>query len=103
MDGQRTDAIKFLLGELRPSEVVSEAKKKQVDDHETNMVVYIPHTMLVFTLVFTFTMLTSSKFSFSTFFLCLLSFGMIYVLFKLMVANSKEFVNFPTLFEIKRK
>ena len=56
---------------------------------------YIPHVMLVFVILLALTLIFSSRLSFSTIMFCLICIGIIYCLFKLMIKNCQEFVNYP--------
>ena len=97
-DGDRTDGIKFFLGELTTSDLIkAQVTKNQLMEADRNMVSLIPLIMLVF-LVFIAFILLSSLSLLSTVFLCLFSIAIIYGLFKAMIAYSEEFVNYPASF-----
>ena len=96
-DGDRTDGIKFFLGELTTSDLIqAQVTKNQLLEADRNMVCHIPKVMLGFLVFIAFILLSSSRLSLSTVFLCLFSIAIIYGLFKLMIVYSQEFVNYPT-------
>jgi len=94
-DGQRTDGIKFFLGELTTSDVIhDETAKRSSLEGDRSLISYIPHVMAVFVILIAFTLLSSSSII-NTFMVCSVSILIIYGLFKLMINNCHEFVNYP--------
>lgn len=100
-DGQRTDGIKFFLGELTTSDLIKDESAKR-QETEKSLMSYIPHVMLVFVILLALTLIFSSRLSFSTIMFCLICIGIIYCLFKLMIKNCQEFVNYPVGYQISR-
>eukprot|EP00093_Oithona_nana_P000001 00001.XXX_890_156_1 [CDS] Oithona nana genome sequencing. len=100
-DGQRTDGVKFLLGELSPRDVLSVQTLQH--DQEPSMISYLPHIMMTILGVLVMTLMLSPRLSFSTIIFCGFCGILLYLFFRLMISNSDQFVNFPSLFLLNRR
>lgn len=100
-DGQRTDGVKFLLGELSPGDVLSVQTLQH--DQEPSMISYLPHIMMTILGVLVMTLMLSPRLSFSTIIFCGFCGILLYLFFRLMISNSDQFVNFPSLFLLNRR
>ena len=100
-DGQRTDGVKFLLGELSPRDVLSVQTLQH--DQEPSMISYLPHIMMTILGVLVMTLMLSPRLPFSTIIFCGFCGILLYLFFRLMISNSDQFVNFPSLFLLNRR
>jgi len=100
-DGQRTDGVKFLLGELSPRDVLSVQTLQH--DQEPSMISYLPHIMMTILGVLVMTLMLSPRLSFSTIIFCGFCGILLYLFSRLMISNSDQFVNFPSLFLLNRR
>merc|ERR1711860_159830 len=99
--GVRTDGVKFLLGELSPRDVLSVQTLQH--DQEPSMISYLPHIMMTILGVLVMTLKLSPRLSFSTIIFCGFCGILLYLFFRLMISNSDQFVNFPSLFLLNRR
>lgn len=103
-DGQRTDSIKFLLGELSTNDVIAgeTARRDSLMQEDQNKVLYLPYVLLTLVALFVFVLLVSPRLSFNMIILCFILTAGIYGTFKFLLLYSGEFVNFPTSYVLNR-
>ncbi len=104
LDGKRTDSIKFLLGELSTNDVITSEtiKRETLMNAEQNLSHYLPQALLLLSAILVLTLLMAPRLSFNLVIFCLVLIAALYSVIKLIMADSAEFVNFPTTYTLSK-
>ena len=76
---------------------------QRIREEEPKMISQLPYVMIAIVALFLMALILPSRLSFSVFLFYVLCPVIIYGLFKLMVSNSEEFVNFPSLYILRTR
>lgn len=104
-DGQRTDGIKFLIGELSTNDLVEveSLKRKKVANSEQSPIIYLPYILLAVVVLMALNLLTASGLNWRMFGLSGVYIFLVYLFFQLLVHNSTEFVDYPSSVLLSRQ
>lgn len=102
-DGNRTDALRFFVGDLSADEVTTSVSdlRRSRESSDTAFISYLPLAFQLFLALFAITLVMSKRLSLENFALAALSLGLALVSFTMMLKNNRHFVNFPL--QIKNK
>ena len=104
-DGQRTDGIKFVIGELSTNDLVEveSLKRRKVSNSEQSPIIYLPYVLLALGILFALNLLTASGLNLRMLGLTGVYIFLVYLFFQLLVHNSTEFVDYPSSVLLSRQ
>ena len=104
-DGQRTDGIKFVIGELSTNDLVEveKLKRKKVANSEQSPIIYLPYILLAVGILMALNLLTASGLNLRMLGLSGVYIFLVYLFFQLLVHNSTEFVDYPSSVLLSRQ